>query len=38
MGNFERITQKIVPVLKYDGNFCRKLTKIAKFEVKLGKY
>ena len=23
------ITQKIVPVLKNDGNFCRKLTKIA---------
>ena len=31
-----RITQKIVPVLKYDENFCRKLTKIAKFEVNLG--
>ena len=31
-----RITQKIVPVLKYDQNFCRKLIKIAKFEVNLG--
>ena len=30
------ITQKIVPVLKYDGNFCRKLAKIARFEVNLG--
>ena len=31
-----RITQKIVPVWKYDENFCQKLTKIAKFEVNLG--
>ena len=26
-----RITQKIVPLLQYDENFCRKLPKIAKF-------
>ena len=30
-----RMTQKIVPVLKYDENFCRKLPKIAKFAVNL---
>ena len=30
------MTQKIVPVWKYDENFCQKLTKIAKFEVNLG--
>ena len=29
------MTQKIVPVWKCDENFCQKLTKIAKFEVKL---
>ena len=31
-----RITQKIVPVWKYDENFCQKPTKIAKYEVNLG--
>ena len=31
-----RITLKIVPILKYDENFCRKLPKIAKFAVNLG--
>ena len=31
-----RITQKIVPVLKYDESLRIKLTKIVKFEVNLG--
>ena len=33
---FFRITQKIVPVLKYDESLRKNLTKIVKFEVNLG--